>query len=154
VAYDDAYAGVGVALGASDRRVEEHVRIAGPAELPALRFRLRGGPAFGRWHDEDGALFAYDREGRGLFELAPPSVEDASGRSLRGRWHVVAAGEGPSERQSEGSGESSERVVEAELPWGEVVFPALVAISFETPTWFPAGGPTPPATRAGAGLAF
>ncbi|HEU4535118.1 MAG TPA: kelch repeat-containing protein, partial [Polyangiaceae bacterium] len=44
--------------------------------------------------------------------------------------------------------------VEAELPWGEIAFPALVAIGFETPTWFPAGGPTPPASRASAGLVF
>ncbi|HEU4535117.1 MAG TPA: hypothetical protein VFS00_13410 [Polyangiaceae bacterium] len=49
VAYDGAYEGVGAALGASDRRVEERLRIEGPADLPRLRFGLRGGPAFGRW---------------------------------------------------------------------------------------------------------
>ncbi len=140
VAYDDAYEGVGVALGATDRRVEGRVRLAGPTDLPRLRYRLAGGPAFGRWHDEGGALFAYDREGRGLFALAPPALEDAEGRVVAGRWRV--------------EGEGAERVVEAEWPAGAVAFPALVSLSFETPLWFPAGGPTPPAPRAGAGLAF
>ena len=139
VAYDNAYARVGVALGAADDRVEEHVRINDASDLPRLRFRLRGGPAFGRWHDQDGALFAYDRDGRGLFELAPPAADGARGETVQGHWRV--------------EGEGDERVIEAELPT-ELAFPALVALTFKTPTWFPAGAETPLPVRAQGGLVF
>ncbi|HEU4405316.1 MAG TPA: kelch repeat-containing protein [Polyangiaceae bacterium] len=141
VAYDEAYPGVSVAVGASDERVEARLRIPSAVEAPPLRFRLRTGPAFSRWEsDEKGARWAYDREGSGFLRLAPPSTRDAEGRVVEGRWQV--------------SEEGGEPVVEAELPWQTLAFPALVSVGFETPTWFPAGGPTPPSPRAAAGLTF
>jgi hypothetical protein len=137
VAFDGAYSSVvSAALGATDRRVELSVYAPTLALAPRLRYQVTTGPAFGRWHTADGLLWAFDATDRAVLQLPVPTVRGSDGVTRTGSWLVDGD------------------VLEAVLPLGEVVFPALSTLTWETPTWYPAGGAARPRARMDAAATF
>jgi hypothetical protein len=141
VAFEGAFPGVSAAFGADARRVEEFLSIPSAAEVPTLRYRLVPGPDFGFWSREGSSLWAYARDGAPLYRLVPPVAEDATGKNVEGGWRVVEESGGV-------------LTVEPELSLEGLSFPVLFDPTFETPTWFPAGGAIEPVLRAGAAGTF
>ncbi|HEU4538426.1 MAG TPA: kelch repeat-containing protein, partial [Polyangiaceae bacterium] len=140
LAVENAFPGVTSAFGADDHKVEEFLTIPSIDAVPALAYVLRDGPDFGSWVEEEGTLWAFDKQGRGLFTLAPPVVEDAAGKSVTGSWKLAPV-------------EGGVRITPA-VDWASLTFPVLFDPTFETPIWFLATRPTEPVARAGAGSAF
>ncbi|MCU0685999.1 MAG: hypothetical protein MUF34_27765, partial [Polyangiaceae bacterium] len=140
LAFENAFPGVTSAFGADDHKVEEFLTIPSIEAVPSLAYTLRDGPEFGAWVEEEGTLWAFDKQGRGLFTLAPPVVEDATGQEVTGAWKFSPV-------------EGGVRIT-PELDWSSLAFPVLFDPTFETPTWFIANRPSEPIARAGAGSAF
>ncbi|HEU4533288.1 MAG TPA: hypothetical protein VFS00_04190, partial [Polyangiaceae bacterium] len=140
LAFENAFPGVTSAFGADDHKVEEFLTIPSLEAVPALAYVLRDGPEFGAWVEEEGTLWAFDKQGRGLFTLAPPVVEDANGREVVGAWKFSTV-------------EGGVRIT-PELDWASLAFPVLFDPTFETPIWFVANRPVEPVARAGGGGAY
>jgi hypothetical protein len=142
VAFDGAHgAGTTSLFVAGSRWFEEFVRVASPERMPRLRYRLSGGPGFGHWEaDEEGGLWAYDADGAPLFHVPPPTVDDAAGVHVTGRWALSAEGGAWS--------------AEAALPSEGLAFPLLIDPLFETPEWFRAATTNEPSARAGAAAVY
>ncbi|MCU0685354.1 MAG: hypothetical protein MUF34_24460, partial [Polyangiaceae bacterium] len=140
LAFENAFPGVTSAFGADDHKVEEFLTIPSIEAVPSLAYTLRSGPEFGEWVEEEGTLWAFDKQGRGLFTLAPPVIEDARGKSVTGSWAFAPV---------EGGVRITPRV-----DWSSLEFPVLFDPTFETPIWFIASRPADPVARAGAGSAF
>ncbi|MCS6900376.1 MAG: kelch repeat-containing protein [Myxococcales bacterium] len=139
VAFEEAFPNVTSAYGGNDSKLEEFLLIPSAKDIPDLAYDLHPGPDFDHFEEEDGRLWAYARDGAGLFTIEPPVAEDATGRRVTGSWKLTEHGRG------------YRITVQIELQG--LTFPVLLDPTFETPLWF-RNSTGQPSARAGAAGAF
>ncbi len=139
IAYEEAFPNVTSAYGGRDSKLEEFLLIPSEKDIPTLAYDLHPGPEFGHFEEEDGRLWAYARDGAGLFTIEPPVADDAAGKRVVGAWQLTEQGRGYR--------------LTARIDLQGLAFPVLLDPTFETPLWFrhSSGQPSP---RSGAASAF
>lgn len=136
VAFEGAYRNVTSVFSGRQTKVEEFLSIPSEADIPELSYDLIPGPEFGHIIERDGVLWAFSRENRGLFTIAPPVADDAAGKRVTGSWRLERAGEG--------------YTLTASIELRGLRFPVLLDPTFEVPRWWLNGSPSAPSARAGA----
>lgn len=125
LAYANAFGeGVTAFYGARGDKVEEFVSVPSADKMPTLAYTLLAGEGLGELQADEGRIWAYAKDGTGLFVVQPPTVDDAAGVHREGSWKLTALNGGRGYR------------MEADLDVSGLQYPLLIDPTFETPRWF------------------
>jgi hypothetical protein len=139
VSFEEAFPNVTSAFGGRDSKIEEFLLIPTERDVPTLSYDLQPGPDFDHFEEEEGRLWAYARDGAGLFTLEPPVADDAAGKRVLGSWKLEDT-------------QTGFRIT-AQINLQGLAYPVLLDPTFETPLWF-RNTSGQPSSRAGAAGAF